>query len=99
MQRAVHPAKTVLRNTIDDAAFALCLAAFAAALAGAAGLSLFGEQASSNEVTATASEQPVPGTLTGAQVNDAPVYRIPANSASARRTVDGSRIEPEAGRA
>jgi hypothetical protein len=99
MQQAIRPAKARLHNTIDDAAFALCLAAFAAALAGATGLALFGELASSNEVTAGASQQPVPGALTGAQVNGAPVHQAPANSASARPAVDVARMAPEAGRA
>jgi hypothetical protein len=99
MQRAIRPATTVLRNTVDDAAFALCLAAFATALAGAAGLAVFDEPESSSEVTATASQQPAPDALTGAEVNGAPVHRIPANSAFASDPVDVARIEPEARRA
>lgn len=57
----------LLRNTMDDAAFALCLAAFAVALASAAVLSSFGVPEPSNEVTATASQPSTPGTLNGSR--------------------------------
>ena len=90
---------TSLRGKVDDTAFALCLAAFAIALAGLAGSAVVAGPQSANDVAATASQQPAPGAFTNTDVNDVPVYRMPAISVSSSRTVEVARIEQEDQRA
>jgi hypothetical protein len=90
---------TSLRSKVDDTAFALCLAAFAVALAGFAGSAVIAGTQSANDVAATASQQPSPGAFTNADVNGVPVYRMPAVSVSSSRTVELARIEREYRRA
>ena len=65
-----NPYVTPLRHsTIDDAAFALCLAAFAVALASGVVLSTFGAAESAPEITATVGNVPAPDTTTARQKN------------------------------
>jgi hypothetical protein len=90
---------TSLRNKVDDTAFAVCLAAFAVAVAGLAGSAVVAGAQSANDVGATASQKPAPAALTNAVVNGVPVYRLPAISVSSSRTVEMARIEQEAQRA
>jgi hypothetical protein len=84
-----------LGNKVDDTAFALCLAAFAVALAGLAGSAVVRGLQSVNKVAATAGQQPVPRAFTGTYVNGAPVYRMATISVSATRAVEMARIEQE----
>ena len=84
-----------LRSKVDDTAFALCLAAFAIALAGLAGAAVISGPQSANKVAAAGSQQPVPGAFPGAYVDDAPVYRMPTINVSASRAVEMARIEQE----
>ena len=84
-----------LRSKVDDTAFALCLAAFAIALAGLAGSAVVSGPQSANKVAATASQQPAPGAFTGTYVNGAPAYRMPTITVSASRAVEMARIEQE----
>ena len=88
-----------LRSKVDDTAFALCLAAFAIALAGLAGSAVVSGPQSANDVAATASQQPAAGPSTNTDVNGVPVYRMPAISVSSSRTVEMARIEQEDQRA
>ena len=88
-----------LRNKVDDTAFALCLAAFVIALAGLAGTAVVAGPPSANKLAANACPQPAPGAFTGTCVNGAPVYRMPAISVSASRSVEVARIEQEDQRA
>jgi hypothetical protein len=86
---------TSLRGKVDDTAFALCLAAFAVALAGLAGSAVVAGTQSANDVATTASQQPAPGASTNTELNGVPVYRMPAISVSSSRTVELARIEQE----
>jgi hypothetical protein len=88
-----------LRSSVDDAAFVLCLAVFAAALFAVAGSAMVDGLQSPNEVAATATGQPEPGALAGRSADGAPVYRLPAISVSASRTVEMARIEQDDRRA
>jgi len=97
--RTIRPIVASLRNKVDDTAFALCLAAFAIALAGVAGSAVVAGPPSVNKVAANASPQPVPGAFTGTCVSGAPVCRMPAISVSASRSVEMARIEQEDQRA
>jgi hypothetical protein len=90
---------TSLRSKADDTAFALCLAAFAVALAGLAGSAMVSATQSAYDVAATASRQPAPGAFTDTEANRAPVYRMPAISVSSSRTVEMASIEQEDQRA
>jgi len=88
-----------LCSKVDDATFALCLAAFAAALAGLAGSAVVAGTQMANAVAATSSQQPAPGAVTNTDVNGVPVYRMPTISVSSSRTVEMARIEQEDQRA
>jgi hypothetical protein len=90
---------TSFRSKVDDTAFAVCLAAFAVALAGLAGSAVVAGAQSANDVAATAGQKPAPVASASADVNGVPVYRMPAISVSASRTVDMARIEQEDRRA
>ena len=93
--QTVHLIITSLRSKVDDTAFALCLAAFAVALAGLAGSAVVAGTPSATDVAATASPQPAAGASTGTDANGVPVYRMPAISVSSSRTVEMARIERE----
>jgi hypothetical protein len=98
MENAMQAIRLIVasrRSKVDDTAFALCLAAFAIALAGLAGSTVVSGPQSANKVAATASQHPVPGAFTGTYVNGAPVYRLPTISVSASRAVEMARIEQE----
>jgi len=90
---------TSLRSKVDDTAFALCLAAFAIALAGLAGSAVVAGAQPANDVAAAARQQPAPGAFTGTDANGVPVYRMPTISVSSSRTVEMARIEQEDKRA
>jgi hypothetical protein len=83
------------RTRSDDVTFALCIFAFAVALAAQVGSAAAGEPSSANRATATATGPAAIGTFTGTYQNGVPVYRLPPITVSASRAVETAKIARE----
>jgi len=70
---------------LDNVAFAICLAVMGAALAAWIAFSAPDSLGSAEASTPMSSVEPAAGTFTGAYVDGAPVYRLPAITVSASR--------------
>lgn len=90
---AAHPVRSSGTASVDDLAFALCLSLVAVALAARAGFADPGPPAQASPATAARSQQQPAGTFTGAYVDGAPVYRLPAITVRASRQVEMAGIE------
>lgn len=86
----------VFHSNADDAAFALCLAAFAVSFAGLVGSADPAAVAGpDNKVAATAGRQSPSGDLAGVHADGTPIYRIPGMTVSTSRAVEMARMERE----
>lgn len=86
------------RGNADDAAFALCLAAFAVSFAGLVGTADpagVPGPAAGKMVVATPGQQSSSGDLAGVHADGTPIYRIPGMTVSASRATEMARMERE----
>jgi hypothetical protein len=82
----VRPLRSPAATLVDDVTFALCLAVIGAALAACVALATPDSVGSVQAATSGAGPQQAAATFTGAYMDGAPVYRLPAITVSASRT-------------
>lgn len=96
--RIRHRLAAACHSNVDDAAFALCFAAFAVSFAGLFGTAdpagVAGPRAAS-EVAAAPGQGPRSGDLAGVHTDGTPIYRITGMTVSASRATEMARMQRE----
>ena len=89
----LDPVRASAASRVDDVAFTLCLASFAAALVASSVPVLLERPETLTTVVNTRSAAPSAGTFTGAYVDGAPVYRLPPIRVTGSREIEMARVE------